>query len=95
MYLNEFRNSEEYLDNCNVKPELKSLCDPFSFFDFYEKEIWLNAVLIAVMVVGFFSLSFFLFVFKFTDKKVIHRYDKEVIDKYAIINPHPRKVLSK
>lgn len=90
LILNEFTNSQKYINNCpDSQPE--NSCNPFSFYDFYEKERWVNLVICAGLCFFIFVLSYVVFVFKFGEKKTRYGFDKEIVEKYAKINPHPRK----
>ena len=91
LILNEFTNSKKYIDNC-PPGQPKNSCDPFSFYDFYENERWLNLIVCVSLCVGFLILSYIVFVFKYAEKKTRYGYDKEIIEKYAKINPNPRKI---
>jgi ABC-type multidrug transport system ATPase subunit/ABC-type multidrug transport system permease subunit len=90
LILNEFTNAQTYIDNCPPSQPPNS-CNPFSFYDFYEKERWLNILILLCLIAFFLLLSYIVFIIKFGEKKTQYGFEKSIIDKYAKINPSPRK----
>lgn len=64
LVLLEFQNYQIYIDHC--KFELKNLCNPFQFHNFYEKQLWLNWVigfLITIWIYQIAGFAFFMYIY--------------------------------
>ncbi len=90
--LNEFRNDEEYTDNCNLTGGSATACDPFSYYDFYINSIRLNFILSLVMLIAIFFLTYVCFLSAFRIKNTKYGYNTEIVKRYARFNPNPRLI---
>lgn len=70
LILNEFTNYKKYIEFCPLPAQFKEVCNPLSFYDYYEKEIWLNFVIGESIIVLLFLLTMILFAVKYSDNKI-------------------------
>lgn len=57
-----------------------------NFFNFYEKTRWLNMLILCCLIFGFFTCSYLIFAFKYREKPAIMKYNKNIVEKYALIS---------
>lgn len=58
-------------------------CNPFVRFNFEQKEVWLNFVILAVLAAGWRLIAFLIFVIKNREKKTAYSFDSELFEKYG------------
>ncbi len=96
----EFSNADEYRKNCFIKtacpndpskmctvnlPEAQAdICDPRFTFDFYEKEIWKNFIIALSIAIGWYIVSYLVFVARFRERPTNYGFDQELFDTYCV-----------
>ena len=65
-----------------MKGSLSTICNPFGYYNFYEKEIWLNFILVIILGLVFLGIGFVVFLIKFRDIRARVGSDKEIIERY-------------
>ena len=88
LILNEFSNFEKYKDNCPT--DIKSGCNPFVFYNFHEKTIWLNLVLFFVIFFLDCIVIFLLSKFRFKKFKRSFSDDHQVILSYSKLKKYKK-----
>lgn len=71
------------------------LCDPFTFFDFYERQLWLNLILVLAIDGIVLFAGYFLFVRKYRERRAKMVYNKDIVEEHARINKDPLKMKKK
>lgn len=90
-YLQNCKVRTQCLDNqsldCTYRPApgsvLAQQCDPFVRFNFEQKTVWLNFVILVVLTIGWRIIAFLLFLWKYREQDTKYSSDPELVALYA------------
>lgn len=90
-YLRNCRVKTQCLDNqslnCVYTPpvgtSMAQMCDPFVRFNFEQKSVWLNFVILVVLTIGWRIIAFIIFLWRYRERDTKYSTDPELISLYA------------